>query len=291
MKQTGKNLIRYLLLVFIWLALNLIDFYHFQLIYTTQRELIGRFLMVMVDVFALVLLLSRCRWRGWRLVFVVFIALFGVKTFLTVIEAVYLPILVPLTSTLLVNGFISAFIFVVAAVFILGLFDQEKQAGNYGSRTQMNWYHWLWKLPLTSFFWMFLFALFGALVFLNLATALDPVGLSEYSNLNMPAWVLPFQGFRAMLWLLLTLPLLSQLSGSKKQLVWVVGLVMACWMGSNLLAAGSFSFGLQIAHLAEVTGESFVFGFWLTLLFVQPERVYSTEVNSLQQSSVVKPTA
>ncbi|MAT41495.1 MAG: hypothetical protein CL609_04065 [Anaerolineaceae bacterium] len=284
MKQAGKTLLRYLLLVFIWLALNLIDFYHLQLIYTPQRELLGRFLMVMVDVFALVLLLSRCRLRGWRLIFVVFLALFGLKTFLTVIEAVYLPVLVPLTGPLMVNGLISSLIIVVASIFILGLYDQGDQVNNHPSRIEMNWYHWLWKLPLTSFFWMFLFALFGALVFLNIANWLDPVGLSNYSNLNMPTWVLPFQGFRAMLWLLLTLPLLAQLSGPKKQLVWLIGVVMACWMGSNLLAAGSFSLGLQVAHLVEVTGETFVFGAWLTLLFVRPERLTQNQNDQIQQS-------
>lgn len=288
MTQVGKRLMRYLLLVFIWLALNLIDFYHFQLIYTTQRELLGRFLMVVVDVAALTVLLSHCRFRGWRLVGVVSVALFGVKTFLTVIEAVYLPILLPLTETLLVNGLISSLIFVVTAVFILGLFEREEQENHRSSRIQMDWYHWLWKLPLTSFFWMFLFALFGALVFLNIASLLDPAGLNNYSNLNMPAWVLPFQGFRAMIWLLLTLPLLAQLSGSKKQLVWVVGLVMACWMGSNLLAAGSFSLGLQLAHLAEVCGETFVFGAWLTLIFVQPERLQHAPKEQLHQAAGVK---
>jgi len=288
MTQTGKGFFRFLLLVFIWFALNLIDFYHLQLLYTTQRELIGLFLMVVIDVFALVLLLSHCRLRGWRLVFVVFSALFGLKIFLTVIEAAYLPILMPMTGTLIVNGAISSFVFVVAAVFVLGMFDQENQANHQISRIQMDWYHWLWKLPLTSFFWMFLFALFGALVFLNIANLLDPVGLNNYSNLNMPSWVLPFQGFRAMLCLLLILPLLAQLSGSKKQLMWVMGLVMACWMGSNLLAAGGFSLGLQAAHLAEVTGETFVFGAWLTLLFVQPERSTQAEKKQIHQNVQIK---
>ncbi len=283
-----RRFLRYLLLVFIWLSLNLIDFYHLQLVFTSQRELWGRILMVFVDVAALVLLLSRCRLRGWQLIGVVFAALFGLKTFLTVIEAVYLPILVPLSATLLVNGLVSSFIFVAAAVIILGLFDAEPQSSNLPSRIGMEWYHWLWKLPLTSFFWMFLFALFGALVFLNLATLLDPVGLSNYTNLNMPAWVLPFQGFRAMIWLFLCLPLLAQLSGSKKELVWMIGLVMGSWMGSNLLATGSFSVGLQIAHLAEVFGETFVFGVWLTFLFVQPQPITQNEKKPISQTMSMK---
>ena len=67
-----------------------------------------------------------------------------------------------------------------------------------------------------------------------------------------------------------------------------MGLVMACWMGSNLLAAGGFSLGLQAAHLAEVTGESFVFGAWLTLLFVQPERSTQDEKKQIHQNVPMK---
>lgn len=268
MKQFGNTILRIILLVFIWFALNLIDFAHVQLTFLNPGDLIGRVLMAVLDVLGLVIILPFCRRRGWSLVWVVFFTLFGVKTFLTVIEAVYLPMLIPLVGTLLVNGLISSLIFTVAAVFLFALFDDD-QTNPVPSRVNMFWAHWLWKIPLSSFIWMVLFALFGALVFLNLAGALDPTALAEYSNLDMPVWVLPFQGLRALLWLLLCLPFLAQLQGSKKQLFWRVGLLMACWMGSNLLAANQLPVGLLVAHLVEVFGEAFVFGAWLVLVFIR----------------------
>lgn len=268
MKTFWKNTLKTLILIFLWFALNFIDFYSLELNFNNDPALLGRILMASVDVLVLMLLLPHCRLRGLRLIGVLFTALFGVKIFLTAIESVYLPSLAPIASQITLNGLIASLVFSTAAVFILELFDSPPVAEHAVSRTSMNWYHWIWKIPLSSFIWMILFALFGALVFLNIANALDPAALSAYSNLDMPVWVLPFQGFRAMLWLFLVLPLFAQLEGPKKVLIWKVGLVMACWMSSNLLMANQLPFGLQIAHLLEVFGESFVFGLWLVLAFV-----------------------
>lgn len=272
MKKFGKNLLRFSILVFLWFALNLFDFYHLQLNFLSQRDLFGRFLMVVVDVLALFILLPYCKKRGWQLGLILFTVIFGVKTFLTVIEAVYLPMLVPVSGQLLLNGFVAAALFVLAVLFVLNLWVQPDKGTPENTGVSMAWFHWLWKLPLSSFLWMFLFALCGGLIFLPLAKALDPIALSNYSNLDMPVWVLPFQGFRAMLWLFLVMPLLLQLKGTKLHLVFVIGLVMACWMGSNLLAATTMPVGLQFAHLVEVSLETFLFGGWLVLLFVKKEK-------------------
>jgi hypothetical protein len=62
--------------------------------------------------------------------------------------------------------------------------------------------------------------LFGALVFIPLAGRLGPAALEEYTNLEMPAWILPFQVLRGMLWVALTLPVIRMMKGRW----WEIGL-------------------------------------------------------------------
>jgi hypothetical protein len=79
-----------------------------------------------------------------------------------------------------------------------------------------------------------LFILFGASVFLPLARRLAPADLEEYSNLEMPIWVLPFQALRGVPWAA-ALPAIRMMKGRWWETELAVALLFSVLMGANLL--------------------------------------------------------
>ncbi|MEJ2734700.1 MAG: hypothetical protein P8189_14225 [Anaerolineae bacterium] len=208
----------------------------------------------------------RARWSGWRLVSAIFLLLYGVTTLMVAIEAVYLPEVLPadLVRHLLINGAITAAIFSPMAVLIHGRMGSTGEPEQTNLRLMMPWYQWLWRCALIAFSWAVIFAVFGALIYLPLAEALDPAALQASASPDLPAWVLPFQMIRALLWIALTLPVIRMMKGSWWETGLIVALLFSVLMGSNLLMPTDMSTGLQFAHLIEVSGEAFVFG-WIVV--------------------------
>ena len=279
MKFFIRNLFRWLLLSFVWLALSSLDFYRLELSELSGNTLFWRALMAMIDTMIISLLIVKIRKNGPALMTVLFLSLFGMKTVLTVVESVYLPMLRPLIMPLLINGLVASVLFVVIAVLVWNAgYAGSQDASQSTLNWRKPWYQWVWKLPLSALIWMVLFVVFGALVFLNIANYFDPQALANYSNMDMPSWVLGFQGLRALLWLGLTLPLIVQINGTKLQVAGLVASTFAGWMGSNLLMAVDLPAGLRFAHLLEVGGESFVFGFVIVYLLAGRQQKKSTQV-------------
>jgi len=131
-----------------------------------------------------------------------------------------------------------------------------------------DWFQWVYKLLFLAIIWMILFAL-GGLVFMSLAKMMDPQALANFPNLEMPAWVLPFQGLRVLVWILLALPLIKQLKGKKTNLVIVCGCLFSVWMGSNLLLALDLPTAIRFTHMVAVMVENFVFGGLTVLIFAR----------------------
>jgi len=210
----------------------------------------------------------RSRWTGLRLVSAIFLVSYGVTTLMVAIETVYLLEALPpdLVAKLVINGAITAAVFSVLAVLIHGRMkvDQDSQEPN--RRLIMPWTQWIWKLILIGVVWAILFVLFGVLVFMPLAGRLAPVALEEYTNLEMPAWILPFQVVRGMLWAALTLPVIRMMKGRWWETGVTVALLFSVLMGANLLRPTGLPAGLQMAHFIEVFGANFIFGWSLVWL-------------------------
>ena len=260
---------KWLLLTLFWFVLNSIDFSQLQLTDFSKDALIGRAMMSILDSLILCWILARSSKRGSPLVLVIFLAVFGMKIGLTVIEAAYLPVLRPIIFSLIMNGAISSLLWSLTAVaFTVGFSNTSLSLDRLESLDwQQKWFQWILKSLLLAILWMVLFVIFGVFVFMNLARLIDPQALATYSNLDMPAWVLPFQGFRALLWLGLSLPLLMQLRGSLINVMILTASIFGIWMGSNLFLAFDLPVGLRYAHLAEVMVECFVFGALVVAIF------------------------
>jgi hypothetical protein len=216
----------------------------------------------------------RSHWTGWRLIGAVFLLFYGVTTLMVAIEAVYLPdaLSLDLVVRLVVNGGITAAIFSVLAVLIHGqISGSEKAQGSSPQPTiplnytqSLPWASYIGRLALLGLSWTVLFVLSGVFVFLPLARCLAPADLATYTSLEMPAWVLPFQALRGMLWSALTLPAIRMMKGRRWETGLAVALLFSVLMGANLLGPTGLPTGLQAAHFVEVLGESFIFG-WIVV--------------------------
>jgi len=258
--------LKVIVLTFILFGLYSIDFLGLSLVEEAQVAPATLLLVSLLHAAVLSWPILRSRWTGWRLVGAIFLVFYGVTTFMVAIEAVYLPEALPpdLVVKLVVNGAITAAVFSVLAVLIHGRMSGGEEPREANRRLVMPWTQWVWKLALIGFSWVVLFILFGALVFLPLAGRLAPAALEEYTNLEMPAWILPFQALRAVLWAALTLPVIRMMRGHWWEAGLAVALLFSVLMGANLLRPAGLPVGLQVAHLVEVFGENFVFG-WIVV--------------------------
>jgi hypothetical protein len=206
----------------------------------------------------------RSRWSGWKLVAAIFCVFYGVTTLMVAIEGVYLPEQLPpdLILKLVVNGAITAAIFSPLAVLIHGRMQGEQGSQEPNTRLVMPWTQWVWKLALIALSWAILFVVFGLLVYLPLARTLAEEYLEEQPTPELPAWVLPFQAVRALLWTVVTLPVIRMMRGRQWETGLAVALLFSVLMGGNLLRPTDMAIGLQAAHFIEVFGENFVFG-WI----------------------------
>jgi hypothetical protein len=168
---------------------------------------------------------------------------------------------------------VTAAIFSLAAVWIHGRMRGSHHVEQPQARVAMSWWQWTWRLALIAFSWVVLFVLCGALVFLPLAGALAPEALDAYTNMEMPAWILPFQALRAVLMAALILPLIRMMKGRRWETGLAVALLYSILMASNLLRPTGMHPGLQLAHLVEVLVENLIFG-WIVgwLLYPGPGR-------------------
>jgi hypothetical protein len=258
--------LRILVLALILFGLYSVDFLGLSLSEGVRTAPAMLLLVSLLQAAVLSYAIVRGRWSGWRLAGAIFVVFYGVTTLMVAIEAVYLPAVLPLdlVQHLLVNGAVTAAIFSPMAVLIHGRMGSAEELEQTNLRLMMPWYQWLWRCALIAFSWAVIFAVFGALIYLPLADALDPAALQASASPNLPAWVLPFQMVRALLWMALTLPVIRMMKGSWWETGLIVALLFSLLMGSNLLMPTDMSTGLQFAHLIEVSGEAFVFG-WIVV--------------------------
>jgi len=271
MKIFRNWFLKWLLLSVLWFVLNSIDFLQLQLNEMNQPAILGRAIMSVLDSLILCWILAKSSMYGYALAFRIFLAVFGMKIVLTVVEAVYLPDLRPIITPLIFNGVVSCLLWVLTAVAMTVGFVENSDPSERIEKLEWKheWYQWILFSIILALVWMVLFVMFGGIVFINVAKLIDPIALETYTHLDIPAWVLPFQGLRALLWLVVALPLLSQLQGKYGQAMILSACIFAGWMGSNLCLAINHSAGLQYAHLVEVMAECFTFGVLVFLILAR----------------------
>jgi hypothetical protein len=215
----------------------------------------------------------RSKWYGWRLVLTIFTVFYGITTFLSQIETVvfleYLVNIIPaeIVPRLFVQGVIVSALFSVSAVLIHGKMSGGKEYGE--SETEkispniclnMPLKVWIWKLSLVAVIYVAIYISFGMLVFRPLA---GDAFQEFYAGLQLPAWIVPFQMVRGLVWAALALPVIKMMEGELWEIKLAVALLFSVLMGSLLLIPNPYMpDAIRLAHLIEVTSSNFVFG-WI----------------------------
>jgi hypothetical protein len=265
-KTIATGMLKLFVLTALLFALHSLDFLNLSLAKGVQTAPALLLFVFFFHASVLSYPIVRSRWNGWRLICAMFLLYYGVMYIMTAIEAVYLPQILtpPLVLSLLVNGAITAFVFSIFAVWIHGRMREDGKEQESNERLVMPWTQWIWKFALIAFSYVFLYILFGVLVFLPLAGALDPNGLAAASALKLPNWIIPFQAVRGLMWGILALPIIRMMKGRWWEAGLAVALSFAVVMSANQLMALDMSAGLRMAHIAELFGENFALG-WIVV--------------------------
>ncbi|MHA1547506.1 MAG: hypothetical protein ACTSYE_01100 [Alphaproteobacteria bacterium] len=225
-----------------------------------------------LEVVVLSYAIVRSRWSGWRLVGAIFFVFFGVKVFQTLIEAVVflqeLADIIPpeLTPILLAQGLITTALFSPLAVVTLGKMTRDDEIQPTNSRLVMPWTEWSWKLAVIAVIYVAVYLSFGALVFRSLVG--DAVFQEYYGDLQLPAWFIPFQLLRGLIWVVLVLPVIRMMKGSRGEAGVAVALLLSVLISAQLFVPGDIMPDtIRLAHFVEVFSSQFVFGWIVVWLF------------------------
>jgi len=86
-----------------------------------------------------------------------------------------------------------------------------------------------------------------------------------YGDLQMPAWFLPFQMVRGMIWAALAIPVIRMMRGRLWETGLAVALLFSVLMGSLLLVPNEYMPNqVRMAHIVEVSSSNFLFG-WIVV--------------------------
>ncbi len=225
--------------------------------------------MCFFDVIVLSYLIVRSHWYSWKLITAVFIVFFGVKTFLSQVETVvflqYLVKIVPteLIPQLFIHGAITAALFTPIAVFT---YNKTSKALGEHKRLAMPVIEWFWKLALIATIYIIIYITFGMFVFMPLA---GEAAQEYYANLQLPPWIIPFQGLRALIFTGIAILIVKMMKGRWLEAGLMVALTFSVIMGSSLLLPNEFMpINIRLAHLVEIMSSNFIYG-WLIILILR----------------------
>ncbi len=216
--------------------------------------------------------IMRSRWSGWPLIATVAVVLYGVSAFLSGIEtAVFLKYLVDMAPgemvpKLLMQGAIVAVLYAPLAVWVHGKMKREDRTeqAEANMRLVMPPGQWAWRLAAIAVVYVVIYILCGMFVFTPLAgDAFQQV----YAGMEMPAWILPFQAGRALIWTALAIPVIRMMRGERWEAGLAVASLFSVLMGALMLLPNEFMPDhVRMAHFAELSLSNFVFGWavvWL----------------------------
>jgi hypothetical protein len=193
------------------------------------------------------------------------------------IESVVFHILPPgMLPRLLLMGVLIAAPFSPLAVIILGKRKRDTATTNEpNSRLLMPKKEWAWKVAVIAIAYLILYSTFGYFItWTNPAVQAYYGGIDEGSFFahmkvvfTITPWLEPFQALRAMLWVLLALPVIRMMKGRWQETALAVGLLFSVLMNSQLLLPTPLMpEAVRMTHLIETASSNFIFGYFIVWL-------------------------
>ncbi len=235
-----------------------------------------------LNTLVLTVLILRSRWYGWRLAATVAFIYYTVQTFMSQIEtAILAPVAgrMPegMLASLFVAGLVLAVLFAPVAVLVLGKWRKAAEADERNERLLMNAGEWAWKLAAIVLLYEAVYFTFGYFVVWKNPEALAYYGSTDPGNLfaqignvlRDTPWLALTQAVRALLWVVISLPMIRMLKGAAWETGLVVGLVLSVLLASQLLLPNALMpDSVRVSHLIEIASSNFVFGVLLSELLL-----------------------
>lgn len=225
--------------------------------------------------------LVRSVWHGWKLIAALFAVYAGITVFQTQIEAIvflqYFVNIIPVDAmpALIANGVIAAAFVALAAVFIFDKFNPPAETGTASEPLHLSVAQWIWKVGALAVLYLVVYFLFGFI-----AVILGGEAFQEYyGNLQLPEWFFPFQIVRGAIWVLLTIPLIRMMRGSRREIGLGVALMLSVTIASLVIPPNEFMPApVRFAHFVELLTSMFVFG-WIDYWLLTWQRQPKTQTN------------
>jgi hypothetical protein len=249
------------------------------------------FIVMLIDALVISLVVTQTHWSGWPLILGLTVAFYGIQTVVGQIEAiVFLTPLgekwgagsVPVLT--MPMGFIAGQFVIGAAVAIIGvptavlLFGKAKRGSGVESINLirgMGFLEWFWKAAATILIYILLYFGFGYFVAWK-----NPAVLAFYQGIDPGSFIaqmrnvisetptlIPFQAFRALLWMAFTLPVIRMLRHKPWLGALITGLLLSLPMNIPHIVPNPYMpADVRLIHFIETASSNFIFGlfmFWL----------------------------
>jgi len=235
-------------------------------------------LVCLLNTLVLALIIQRSRWHGWRLALTMALIFYGVMTFMSQIESAVFLTRLPagMLPRLFLMGALITIPFSPLAVLMLGRWRPGPEANKDSNPVALTSGEWLKKLSLISAIYLVLYFTFGYYIaWKNPAVTAYYGGVDEGSFVARKAaivsetpWLPPFQVLRAVLWVLLALPVIRMMGAKWQWKGLAVALLFAVVMNAQLLLPNPYMpEAVRWAHLVETASSNFIFGFLVVWLF------------------------
>ncbi len=283
-KHLGRIILGVFLLLLIWMiSLLLAEFFipsHLESSQAPEITILFRFILIcLIHVLLLYLTIRYSTWSGIKLTLVIFLLIFMIQYFMSMIEAIWFndSLDMPLSGikSILLSGFLLSLFFSPLMVWIGGGYSPKKDSQGH------SWDEYLtkdliWKIPLL------ILIIYPALYFLAgyfIAWQSESVRIfytgsaemekfSEMMIENVKSGLYGFQILRGLMWVGIAIPVYIMLKGSFWMKGILIGLLFALLMNAqHLLPNPYFPSEVSKIHFIETATSNFVWGFLIVLIF------------------------
>jgi len=280
-----KTLLKFILLLFTFSVLlilpNILIPLNVKMDTQSEYNALMLFVLLLTDVVVLIYLIQRLNLRGMKLFLGVLITFWGIQTFMTQVETWYFREAIPAVTNvelrnLFLRPLITAAIFIPIAIWILGKWKNNSISPF--SQTNLSGKEMAW-LSVAYVIIYFVFGYFVAWQFEAVrifysATAENLGFMGQLKQtLETKYFIIPFQLLRGLLWIIMGLPLIIYLKGSRTEKILACVLLYSFLPAIQLVVDNPFMpQPVRLAHFLEVVTSNGLFG--LMIGYVSTRRVY-----------------
>jgi hypothetical protein len=222
-------------------------------------------------------IINRSRWYGLKLALAIFVGFFGLMTVVPQLESlVFLNNQMPpgLLRKIFLMGFYIAALFSLLAVFIMGKVKKKTIISLTQNRLAIPITKWLWKSIVIGLCYVVIYITFGYFVawqspiIQQYYGGHDPGNFLTHLNYlagNLP-YIIPFQFFRGLLWMLFALPIIQMHTGKRWEVGLTIALLFTVWNLQLFIPNPVMPPEVARIHFFEMVPSNFIFGWVVGLL-------------------------